>query len=142
MAQPQRCGTCWACKYVENAKQHFIPTPPLTHASDELSQMWNEVLAQYHCDLWDAETVSNYRREFDKLSAAIRPVCHECEGDGWFRTPIKGVIAHLVDGKLPVDGAVERCDRCKRYATDVAALQVLRKFLKTTNGVATNNVTS
>lgn len=138
MARPKRCNECYNCKDIERARAHFTPNPPFSHASDEMSRMWNETLAENPCATWDPETVSKYRLEFDKLTEPIRPRCGSCEeGPGYFNTPYPGILAHLESGSLEPDAAVERCDRCKRYATDVDALQALRKILGTTNGVAT-----
>ena len=52
--------------------------------------------------------------------------CH-CEEPGHFNSGIPGILAHLEDGRLPEGGKVERCDLCRRYASDAAALEKLQE---------------
>ena len=51
-----------------------------------------------------------------------RPKC-ECEKPGYFRSGIPGILAHVEAGKLL--SKVERCDLCKRFATDETAREYL-----------------
>jgi len=52
----------------------------------------------------------------------------ECERPGYFHSGVPGVIAHMEDGRLAPGAAVERCDQCRRYATDAAALAKLEEL--------------
>jgi hypothetical protein len=53
--------------------------------------------------------------------------CH-CEEPGHFNSGIPGILAHLEDGRLPQGCKVERCDLCRRYPSDAAALEKLREL--------------
>jgi len=52
----------------------------------------------------------------------------ECEQQGYFHSGVPGVIAAMEDGRLAPGGVVERCDLCRRYPTDAAALDRLREL--------------
>jgi hypothetical protein len=52
--------------------------------------------------------------------------CH-CEEPGHFNSGIPGILAHLEDGRLPEGAKVERCDLCRRYPSDAAALEKFRE---------------
>jgi len=130
MPQPTRCGECMACREVEQTKKMVMPNPPFSHASNDSVRVWNTTLAENPCGTWDPETVSNYRLAFDKLSEDIRPRPCDCEAPGaFFTSGVPGIVAHLDDGKLAPDATVERCDMCRRYATDAAALKALQAHL-------------
>jgi hypothetical protein len=53
--------------------------------------------------------------------------CH-CELPGHFNSGIPGILAHLENGLLPEGAKVERCDLCRRYPSDAAALEKLREL--------------
>ena len=52
--------------------------------------------------------------------------CH-CEEPGHFNCGVPGILAHLEEGRLPEGAKVERCDLCRRYPSDAAALEKLRE---------------
>lgn len=49
----------------------------------------------------------------------------DCEQPGFFCSGVPGILAHLEGGRLADGSAVERCDLCRRYPTDEAALERL-----------------
>lgn len=51
-------------------------------------------------------------------------VC-ECEQPGRFCSGVPGILAHVENGRLTEGAKVERCDLCRRYASDVVALEKL-----------------
>lgn len=51
-----------------------------------------------------------------------------CEEPGHFNSGIPGILAHLKNGRLPEGAKVERCDLCRRYPSDAAALEKLREL--------------
>ena len=50
-----------------------------------------------------------------------------CEEPGDFNCGIPGILAHLENGRLPEGAKVGRCDLCRRYPSDAAALEKLRE---------------
>lgn len=56
------------------------------------------------------------------------PKLCDCEAPGRFHCGVPGVLAHLVDGKVCPDCRVERCDSCRRYESDAAAVAKLREL--------------
>jgi hypothetical protein len=54
----------------------------------------------------------------------MRQKC-DCEQEGFFRSGVPGILAHMRDGRLASGAKVERCDACQRYATDQAAYDQL-----------------
>jgi hypothetical protein len=50
----------------------------------------------------------------------------KCEMPGFFSSGVPGILAHLENGRLPAGAKVERCDLCRRYDSDEAALQKLK----------------
>jgi hypothetical protein len=60
----------------------------------------------------------------DLLTAGTTPC--DCELPGDYCSGVPGIIAHVVDGRLPPHAAVERCDACRRYPSDDAARDKLR----------------
>ena len=52
----------------------------------------------------------------------------ECEKPGYFCSGIPGILAHMEHGRLAPGAKVERCDLCRRYPTDEAALEKLREL--------------
>jgi hypothetical protein len=52
----------------------------------------------------------------------------ECELPGHFCCGVPGILAHLENGHLSEGASVERCDLCRRYPSDEAALQRLREL--------------
>ncbi len=52
----------------------------------------------------------------------------ECEMPGLFCSGVPGILAHLENGRLPEEAKVERCDLCRRYDSDAAALQKLKEL--------------
>jgi hypothetical protein len=52
----------------------------------------------------------------------------ECELPGYFHSGVPGIIAHVENGRLAAGAAVERCDLCRRYESDEAALAKLREL--------------
>ncbi|HEV7224209.1 MAG TPA: hypothetical protein VGN42_15985 [Pirellulales bacterium] len=52
----------------------------------------------------------------------------ECEQDGEWRSGVPGVLANIKDGKVLAGTKVERCDLCRRFPSDVAALEKLREL--------------
>jgi hypothetical protein len=55
------------------------------------------------------------------------PIC-ECEHPGMFNCSVPGILARLENGRLIDGGTVERCDLCRRYPSDEAALERLREL--------------
>ena len=60
------------------------------------------------------------------LDAGDRPC--ECEKSGYFCSGVPGILAHVENGRLAPGAKVERCDLCRRYASDEAALQKMREL--------------
>jgi hypothetical protein len=54
-------------------------------------------------------------------------VC-ECAYPGMFNCGVPGILAHLENGRLIDGGTAERCDLCRRYPSDEAALERLREL--------------
>jgi len=52
----------------------------------------------------------------------------DCEYPGFYYSGVPGIIAHMKDGRLAPGAKVERCDLCRRYPSDAAALQRLREL--------------
>jgi hypothetical protein len=52
----------------------------------------------------------------------------DCEEPGFFCSGVPGIVAHLENGRLPAGAKVERCDLCRRYDSDEAALQKLKEL--------------
>lgn len=51
----------------------------------------------------------------------------ECEQPGHFCSGVRGVLAHLENGRVVPTCEIERCDVCRRYDSDEAAEAVLRE---------------
>jgi len=56
----------------------------------------------------------------------IKCICEDT--DGYFQCGVKGVLAHVENGKII--GTVERCDLCCTFESDLAADRHLRWVLK------------
>jgi hypothetical protein len=54
-------------------------------------------------------------------------VC-DCQRLGEFCSGVPGILAHLENGRLAEGAKVERCDLCRRYASDEEALDKLREL--------------
>lgn len=52
----------------------------------------------------------------------------ECEKPGHFCSGVPGILAHLENGCLQEGAKVERCDLCRRYPSDEAALEKLQEL--------------
>jgi hypothetical protein len=52
----------------------------------------------------------------------------ECEMPGFFCSGVPGILAHLENGRLADGTKVERCDLCRRYDSDEAALNRLKEL--------------
>jgi len=52
----------------------------------------------------------------------------ECEEPGYFCSGVPGILARVENGKLVPGTEVERCDLCRRYPSDEAALEKLREL--------------
>lgn len=48
-----------------------------------------------------------------------------CEEPGSFCSGVPGILAHVENGQLAPGAKVERCDLCRRYASDEAAYRRL-----------------
>ena len=49
----------------------------------------------------------------------------DCELPGPFHSGVPGILARIEDGRLAPDSEVQRCDACKRFASDEVALAKL-----------------
>jgi len=49
----------------------------------------------------------------------------DCELPGMFCSGVPGVLAHMEQGRLAPNSKVERCDICRRFASDDAARERL-----------------
>ena len=49
----------------------------------------------------------------------------DCELPGMFRSGVPGILAHREQGRLALNSKVERCDLCRRFASDDAARERL-----------------
>ena len=47
---------------------------------------------------------------------------------GLFCSGVPGILAHLENGRLPEGAKVARCDLCRRYDSDEAALNKRREL--------------
>jgi hypothetical protein len=54
--------------------------------------------------------------------------CCDCERPGYFCSGVPGILAHIENGRLAPGAKVERCDLCRRYCSDEAALEKLRQL--------------
>jgi len=52
----------------------------------------------------------------------------ECELPGPFCCRVPGILARMENGRLVADAKVERCDPCRRYPSDEAALKKLQEL--------------
>ena len=52
----------------------------------------------------------------------------ECELAGPYYTGVPGILAAMQDGRVAPGAVVERCDFCRRYPSDAAALAKLREL--------------
>jgi len=52
----------------------------------------------------------------------------ECEFPGSFYTGVPGIIGAMENGRLAPGAVVERCDQCRQYPTDAAALAKLQEL--------------
>ena len=52
----------------------------------------------------------------------------ECEKPGYFCSGVPGILARMEDGRLAPGAKVQRCDLCRRYPTDEAALKRLQEL--------------
>lgn len=64
----------------------------------------------------------------------------ECERPGPLRTGEPGILATMESGRVSPHAVVERCDQCRRYPTDAAALARLSE-LGLTNAAAASRPT-
>ncbi len=62
------------------------------------------------------------------IDCLLKPAPCECEKPGYFCSGVPGILAHIEDGRLAPGAKVERCDLCRRYPTDKAALARLREL--------------
>lgn len=69
----ERCHECEACRRVAATQRLALPSPPFTHASDHVSLVWNQVLADNPCERWDAESRQAFYLRLSQVSEAIRP---------------------------------------------------------------------
>lgn len=63
----------------------------------------------------------------DTTEADDDAIC-DCESPGYFCSGAPGIIARVENGRLVEGAAVERCDLCRRYPSDAAALNMLREL--------------
>jgi len=52
----------------------------------------------------------------------------DCETEGFFHAGVPGILAHLQEGRVAPGALVERCDRCRRLASDDEAKSRLREL--------------
>ncbi len=52
----------------------------------------------------------------------------ECELPGPFCCGVPGILARMENGRVAADAKVERCDLCRRYPSDEAALKKLQEL--------------
>ena len=52
----------------------------------------------------------------------------DCEAEGFFHVGVPGILAHLRQGHVAPGALVERCDRCRRFASDDEAKSRLREL--------------
>ena len=52
----------------------------------------------------------------------------DCEGEGFFHAGVPGILAHLQQGRVAPGVLVERCDLCRRFASDDEAKSRLREL--------------
>lgn len=52
----------------------------------------------------------------------------ECEMSGFFCSGVPGILAHMENGRLTEEPKVQRCDLCRRYDSDEAALDKLKEL--------------
>ena len=45
----------------------------------------------------------------------------DCEAPGFFHAGVPGILAHLQEGRVAPGALVERCDLCRRFASDEEA---------------------
>jgi len=94
----------------------FIPAPVHESLLDGLIHLTDEMADQAHD-----------RHGLDCLLETDDQPC-QCEQDGYFRSGVPGILAHMEDGRLADGAQVQRCDLCQRYESDEAALQKLKEL--------------
>ena len=52
----------------------------------------------------------------------------DCEAEGFFHAGVPGILAHLHQGRVAPGALVERCDMCRRFASDDEAKSRLREL--------------
>ena len=52
----------------------------------------------------------------------------DCEAPGFFHAGVPGILAHLEQGRVAPGALVERCDMCRRFASDEEASAHLREL--------------
>ena len=52
----------------------------------------------------------------------------DCEAPGFFCAGGPGILAHLQEGRVAPGALVERCDMCRRFASDEEAIARLREL--------------
>jgi len=52
----------------------------------------------------------------------------DCEAEGFFHAGVPGILAHLQQGRVAPGALVERCDMCRRFASDDEAKSRLREL--------------
>jgi hypothetical protein len=62
------------------------------------------------------------------IDCLLTPEVCDCELPCFFCSGVPGILAHLKKGRLAKGAKVQRCDGCKRYPTDEAALQKLKEL--------------
>lgn len=63
-----------------------------------------------------------------ETASAVGDKC-SCEESGHWNSGLPGVLAHVANGAIALGTSVERCDVCKRFATDEDAELALRDHL-------------
>jgi hypothetical protein len=90
-----------------NLQLHCMEHGPLSHAEiDELCE-------QLNCNP-------------DAVSVRQEPC--ECQTPGYYCSGVPGILAHLQDDRLAPGAKVERCELCRRFLSDEAALARLREL--------------
>jgi hypothetical protein len=101
------------------------PRPGDADLVEGLMSMTDEIADQAHDHYGIDCLLGNFAVELDRCKNDNR--C-DCEKDGFFRSGVPGILAHMENGRLAEGAQVNRCDLCQRYPSDEAAFERLREL--------------
>jgi hypothetical protein len=113
---------------VVDAMERGKPCNPLSEGDRNLFEGMIELLDAITDQAHDRHGIDCLLDDADESIASKDDARCECERPGFFCSGVPGILAHMENGRLANDAAVERCDLCKRYPSDEAAAKKLREL--------------